>query len=51
MRWKLSRQPETHPELAEIVFLIQGIGNILMAIDAKLETIVENVDGGDDDGN
>lgn len=47
--WRRSRTNDGLPELAELVVLARGIGRILMAIDAKLEVIVEHI-GEEDDG-
>ena len=45
-----SQSADSPPELAELVILVRGIGRILMAIDAKLEVVVERMEGDEDDG-
>ncbi len=44
------RSADSPPELTELVVLLRGIGRILMAIDAKLEVLVEHLGEEDDDG-
>jgi len=50
MQWWRRRELEIPAELSELVVLLEGVGSILMGIDAKLELIVDHLEGEDDDG-
>ncbi len=50
MQWWRRRELEIPAELSELVVLLEGVGSIPMGIDAKLELIVDHVEGEDDDG-
>lgn len=47
--WGRRRQPEPTAELAELVELVQNLGVALMGIDAKLEVIIDLMEGDDDE--